>query len=102
MSSHTGFIVAAAFAPTAEELLREYGTALLDKYVFTQPFGSWPGGVARIIQIRPDENAPEIVFTVRGENDAVKRAVGRGHLDGNEIGVFDYEQVVLLTQDTAV
>lgn len=102
MRGHTGFVVAEPFAPTAEELLRQYGDSLLDKKIFAQPYGFWPGGVATIIAIQPDEKAPEIAFTVRGEGEAVRRAIERGDLDHNEIGVFDYEQVILLTQEMGV
>jgi len=85
----------------AEDLLRTYGERLLDKRIFTMPYGAWPGGVAKIIAIQPDEGALEIVFTVRGEDEAVKLAVERGRLDSDEIGVFDHEEVILLTQDMA-
>ena len=50
--------------------------------VFTYPMGAWPGGVARVTEIAPDSAAPEIAFNV---------------VQGDvEIGVFEYEQIILL------
>jgi hypothetical protein len=89
MRGSTGFHHIGSLAPKAEDLVREYGDSLLDRRVFTQPIGDWPGGAAKVIQIMPDENAPEIVFQVRSEDT------------GEEIGVFDCEPIMLLTEKQA-
>ena len=50
-----------------------------------------------VTETRPDPNAPQIVFMVKGIGAAVALAVERGSLDSNEIGVFDHEEVELLS-----
>lgn len=66
-----------------------YRHRLIGVLVETVPMGSWPGGLCRVIKRLPDTAAPEIVFQVR-------------HLDGRvrprEIGVFDYEQVIVYSK----
>ena len=66
----------------AAELLDKKGDLLIDREVITLMMGDWPGGVARVIELRPDEAAPEIVFQV---SNGVR-----------EIGVFDHEDVQLV------
>jgi hypothetical protein len=74
-------------------ILLEQGNSLIGKTIITQRFGYWPGGPAVITELRPDPQAPEIVFQVRGTGVEVKLAVERGLLDSEEIGVFEYEEV---------
>lgn len=66
----------------AKQLVKKLGKKLLGKEVNTPAVGEYPGGVATVIEIRPDRNAPEIVFQV--------------NLPGwGEIGVFEHEEVSL-------
>ena len=67
---------------TAGELVRTTA-ALVGRRVVTPAMGDYPGGEATIVELAPDPNAPEIVFTVR-------------HPQWGEIGVFAYEEVTLL------
>ena len=59
--------------------------AKIGDLIWTEPMGEWPGGYARIIELEPDPNAPEIVFQVEGAN-------GQG-----DIGVFGYERIMVIT-----
>ena len=81
----------------AQELLDRHGDALVSQTIITYPYGAWPGGPAVVTETRPDPNAPQIVFMVKGIGAAVALAVERGSLDSNEIGVFDHEEVELLS-----
>lgn len=88
---------------TAKLLLKQYGNQLLGRQIITVPMGQWPGGVAEIVKLRPDENAPEIVFEVRKHfEDSVaeelRKKQGETVFQGNTwtIGVFDVEEVELL------
>lgn len=60
-----------------------FGEALIGKTVDTMAIGEWPGGPAVVINISPDKNAPEIVFTVK-------------HPEFGEMGIFEHEDVVIL------
>ena len=62
-----------------------YGKALIDAIVETEPIGDWIGGQTRVLDLGNDPNAPEIVMNVRSLHD------------GKEIGVFDWEDVSLVT-----
>jgi len=81
---------------TAKELLDEFGEGLIGRRVRTLPLGAWPGGSARIVKVRPDPEAPEIVFEVRGTGQKVQNAIAAGDLEDEVMGVFDYEEVELL------
>jgi hypothetical protein len=64
---------------------------LIGMKVKTEAYGDYPGGIATIMELHPDPEAPEIVFNVqhptwRGdEND----------LSDGVIGIFDHEGVEL-------
>lgn len=53
--------------------------------VFTYPIGEWPGGWARVVEIHPDPEAPDIAFSVIQPR-------------GEPMGVFLSEQVILSTE----
>ncbi len=72
----------------AKELVRNMGKKLIGRKVITPPMGSYPGGLAQVIEIHPDPAAPEIVFNV--ENPAWRDDNGT-----HVIGVFGYEYVEL-------
>jgi hypothetical protein len=74
----------------ARKALEEYGEKLIGRSVLTHPFGAWPGGRCKVIKLRPDSESPEIVFQVRGE-------VGQTCLGSSTIGVFEYEEILLLS-----
>lgn len=74
--------------PTAQQLLSRLGEALVGREVLTQPYGEWPGGIARVTQVAPDPAAPEIVFQVV--------------MKGWEIGVFHFEPVELIRSKQGV
>ena len=65
----------------AKDLVRKMGKKLIGRKVITPPMGSYPGGLAQVIEIHPDPAAPEIVFNV--ENPA-----GRDDNGTHVIGVF--------------
>jgi len=48
----------------AKALVQKLGTKLIGQKVNTQAWGHYPGGLATVIEIEPDKNAPEIVFQV--------------------------------------
>ncbi len=67
----------------AKQLVQKLGNKLVGLKVNTPALGEYPGGVATVIAIAPDGNAPEIAFQVR--------------LPGwGEVGVFGHEEVSLL------
>ncbi len=88
--------IMAASRIRAEELVNNLGDALIGKHVLTMPLGSWPGGEAIVTELHHDAGAPEIVFIVKGDDPKITAAVDAGELPDNEIGVFDYEWVVML------
>ncbi len=65
---------------TAKYMLQEFGTNLIGREIVTEPFGDWPGGIAKVTELTPDPKAPEIVFQVY-------------QCPGRSIGVFDFEEV---------
>lgn len=67
----------------AKQMLTEFGKQLVGKTIITMPVGLWPGGLAKVTELNPDPNAPEIVFNVRHAQT------------GEEIGVFDDEWVLI-------
>jgi hypothetical protein len=79
----------------ASEAVDRFGDQLIGKTIETIPYGAWPGGFAKVIEIAPDPNAPEIVMTVKAEefNTLVTLRIERGDLYSDEIGVFENEQI---------
>lgn len=69
---------------TAERLVILTGMTLVGQMVNTEAIGDWPGGVCEVTEVDPDPASPEIAFNVRDP------------ITGEEIGVFDYEEVQLL------
>ena len=67
----------------ANQLVQKLGQKFLGQMVNTPAVGEYPGGVATVTQVAPDENAPEIAFQVRLPH-------------WGEIGVFDHKDVSLL------
>ena len=72
---------------TAQEYISILGKSALGRCIYTEAMGDWTGGLCEIVALRPDLAAPEIVFQV-------KRLA-----DGEEIGVFGYEEVISLRKD---
>ena len=64
-------------------MLDAYGKSLIGKRVLTESYGAWPGGVATVTRVKPDRRAREIVFNVSMPS----------YEDGEEIGVFEHENV---------
>jgi len=75
-------------AMNARKLVEVAGDRLLGRTVWTQTIGYYPGGEARVVELAPDPEAPEILFTV--EHPIWERA-GRSRM-----GVFEWEEVLLL------
>jgi hypothetical protein len=73
----------------ANQLVQKLGQKLLGQMVNTPAMGEYPGGVATVTQIAPDQHAPEIVFQVNLPHYG-------------EIGVFDHEDVSLLVDRLGV
>jgi hypothetical protein len=68
----------------AKELVQRYGSRLINEWILTEPIGEYPGGIARVIELTPDKNAPEIPIQV--------------NLPGwGKIGIFEDETVALIT-----
>ena len=72
----------------ARKLLEVAGVRLLGRTVLTETIGYYPGGEARVVELAPDREAPELLFTVE---HPTREQAGR-----RRIGVFDWEEVVLL------
>ena len=70
----------------AKQLVEKMGNELIGRYIETEAIGEWPGGKARVIEIQPDPEAPEIVMQVTQDS-------GREY---DPIGVFDWEDVIKL------
>lgn len=67
----------------AGELAKAMGKRLVGREVCTEAIGQWSGGRCVVTRVRPDRAAPEIVFSVRRLSD------------GEEMGVFRHETVIL-------
>lgn len=76
----------------AKAAVEQFGQQLVGQLIVTQNIGDWEGGNARVLEINPDPEAPEIVMTVRAER--VTQFDTRTNI-GEVIGVFDYETVSL-------
>ena len=63
-------------------------TALLGRQVITQKWGLFQGGLCTVIELAPDENAPEIVLQVRHDET------------GDEVGIFADEMICLVCEDS--
>lgn len=67
-----------------------YGQALIGQTILTEKIGDYPGGPATVIEIWPDENAPDIPIMV--SNPAYR------DLDGdNTMGIMVHEEIQILT-----
>ncbi|MGH2375646.1 MAG: hypothetical protein ACRDIC_19525 [bacterium] len=64
-------------------MLDAHGHELIGKWIWTEPMGDWKGGNAQVVELGDDPFAPEIVFQVRNEA-------------GDEIGVFEFEEVAFV------
>lgn len=67
----------------AQQLVQKLGQKLVGQKVNTNPWGSYPGGVAVVTGIEPPKDAPEIVFLVNLPQ-------------WGPIGVFAHEEVSML------
>lgn len=67
-------------APSA---VARYGQSLVGRLVLTAQYGDWPGGVARVVELRPDPTCPDILFEVE-------------HPEHGRIGVLENEEVGVL------
>jgi hypothetical protein len=72
----------------AKELVGVAGDRLLGRTVWTEAIGYYPGGAARVVELAPDPEAPEILFSV--EHPTWK------HSGSSRMGVFAWEEVLLL------
>lgn len=63
-------------------------TALLGRQVITQKWGLFQGGLCTVIELHPDENAPEIVLQVRHDET------------GEEVGIFADEMICLVCESS--
>ena len=67
----------------AAELSAAFGHRLVGSTAFTSVVGQWKGGMATIIEMQPDDAAPEIPFQVKSTET------------GEEIGVFGDEFLMI-------
>lgn len=73
----------------ARALVDKYGEDLCGIVVATEEIGDYEGGLAEIIEIEPDINAPEISFNVlRYRNNEVL-----------VMGIFEWENVGVYSTD---
>lgn len=81
----------------AKDAVKKYGKALVGRRVFTQTIGGWPGGSATVTELYHDPAAPEIVLQVKATKDnwLVRSYVAAGELNDHEMGVFDYEELII-------
>jgi len=68
---------------TAGEMVEKYGKDLIGKTVLTAPMGEYPGGLAIVTEIEPDENNTEIALNVN-------------HPVFESMGIFYYEEMTVL------
>lgn len=68
---------------TAEALVARMGEELVGRHVMTEALGEYPGGRAKVVELTPDPEAPEIVYQVV-------------HPTFGAIGVFESELGTLL------
>jgi hypothetical protein len=68
----------------AQALIDTFGPLLLGKQLITLPVGGWAGGLVEVTELKPDPNAPEIVFNIKHAGT------------GEEIGVFDDQWVFMI------
>lgn len=82
----------------APDAVQKYGSRLIGREIITARYGAWPGGRARVVEIMPDQKAPDIMMTVKAvqENAMVTRAIIRRRLDSDEIGILENEEIVIL------
>ena len=73
----------------ANELVKKLGAKLLGKKVNTPAVGEYPGGLATVVQIAPDQSAPEIAFQVNLSQ-------------WGDIGVLEHEDVRCWPTDWAL
>lgn len=72
-----------------------YGKRLVGKYVITPAMGAYPGGLAKVIEVGHDPDAPEIAFLV--EHVTWKDEDGSATM-----GIFENEAVqIAIKQDYA-
>jgi len=82
----------------AAKLVSSLGSALLGRHVMADPVGGrfgYPGGLAVVIEINPDPNAPEIVCNVRHATWREDCACS------GEVGIFEWENLQLIDQEAA-
>lgn len=77
----------------AKELVGEMGCRLIGRTVLTPAMGEYPGGLAKVVELHPDPGAPEIVFNVA-------HPTWKDDEDNNIMGVFEYEDVELIREDS--
>lgn len=77
-----GSMPATTLHVTASELVADFGDMLIGRFINTPAMGAYPGGVARVTELLPDPDAPEIVLQVE-------------HPTFGSIGVFEDEIVSL-------
>ena len=74
----------------AREAVTEFGGQLVGQLVLTAKWGDWPGGVARVLELNPDPEAPDIVMTVKAERRT--QFDSRTNI-GEEMGIFETEEI---------
>lgn len=74
---------------SAGALADAFGVELVGSEVITPAMGAYPGGLAKVIKVHHDPNAPEIVFMVR-------HPTWKDEVFGPDMGIFEYEEVELI------
>lgn len=75
----------------ADDLVAGYGKKLKGAKIITEPIGYWPGGKCVVSKVG-NKCDPNIVMFVRHVSEHIMR-----DLDVEEMGVFGYEEVTLLS-----
>lgn len=70
---------------TAKTAVKVFGKSLIGKTIITQASGEWVSGLAKVVELYPDEEAREIVMQVKQGRE--------------EIGVFENEQIQIVINE---
>lgn len=68
----------------AQTLIDTFGPLLLGKQLITLPGGGFAGGLVEVTELKPDPNAPEILFNIKHVST------------GEEIGIFNDQWVFMV------
>lgn len=83
------------FPVLADALALKYKDLLVGRIILTEPYGEWPGGAGKVIEVVPDVGEQDIPVWIEALDLIHDEQDGRGPQRW-VIGVFDHEFVWLL------